>query len=222
MYAQIEYEFKKNSKTHNSRVLFGLLVLLYIFVTLIIIINAEDHEFFELIYVVCVISEAILFCIACYVFMYFMGVDKSERSLKSFFKIGYTLQEYQDKIHNNDIELLKVILEEYNINTRPKVEEAIRHYQCLLPRKVVQPGQLISILAFVISMIALFLNEIIIKSKENISFIVLILLTTTALYALVRFVGNNVIRVFGKDAFYARIEDSLSEIFMSYYLKKKE
>ena len=74
MYAQIEYEFKKNSQTHNSRVLFGLLVLLYIFVTLIIIINAKDHEFFELIYVVCVISGAILFCIACYIFMYLQNL----------------------------------------------------------------------------------------------------------------------------------------------------
>ena len=39
-------------------------------------------------------------------------------------------------------------------------------------------------------------------------------------YAVIRLIEKNIFRVFGKDALYTRIEDSLSEIFMTYCLKK--
>ena len=99
------------------------------------------------------------------------------------------------------------------INTRPKVEEAIRHYQCLLPKRVSQTGQLLSILAFVISTLALLTSETVLQSVENVSFILGIILTVVIIYIAVRLIEKNIFRIFGKDALYTRIEDSLAEIF---------
>ena len=53
-------------------------------------------------------------------------------------------------------------------------------------------------------------------------FIAGILFTVIIIYTMVRLIEKNIFRIFGKDALYMRIEDSLSEIFMIYYLKKEE
>ena len=103
---------------------------------------------------------------------------------------------------------------------KEKIDKKIKHYQCLLPRKISQTGQLLSILAFVISTLALLVSETVIASAENVGFILGIILTVIIVYAVIRLIEKNIFRVFGKDALYTRIEDSLSEIFMTYYLKK--
>ena len=152
--------------------------------------------------------------------MFFIGLTKDKRTIKAFFSIVETIQAYQNKLHDEDIKILKAILEEHKINTRPKIKEAIKHYQCLLPRKILQTGQFFSFLAFVISTLALLVSETVIASAENVGFILGIILTVIIVYAVISLIEKNIFRVFGKDALYTRIEDSLSQIFMNYYLKK--
>ena len=100
------------------------------------------------------------------------------------------------------------------------MEEIIKHYQCILPRKVEQSGQLLSILAFVISVLALLLSETVIKSAENIAGAIIILVMVALLYLIAQSFNRNVLKVFSKDSLYERIESSLAEIFMIWYLKK--
>ena len=220
MYLQIENKFKKNSKIRISQLLFiaGVLLIAIICSMISKLIKSEENywDFYALILLI----GSFVFYVICYVFMFFIGLTKDKRTIKAFFSIGETIQAYQNRLHEEDIKILKAILEEHKINTRPKIEEAIKHYQCLLPRKISQTGQLLSILAFVISTLALLVSETVIASAENVGFILGIIFMITIFYALVRFIEKNIFRVFGKDAFYTRIEDSLSEIFMTYYLKK--
>ena len=219
MYLQIENKFKKNSKIRTSQLLFifGALLLAITCSILLNLIKSEENYwgFYALILLIgSFVSYAI-----CHVFMFFIGLTKDKRTIKAFFSIE-TIQAYQNRLHNEDIKILKAILEEHKINTRPKIEEAIKHYQCLLPRKISQTGQLLSILAFVISTLALLVSETVIASAENVGFIVGIIFAVIIIYTVIRLIENNIFRMFGKDALYTRIEDSLSEIFMTYYLKK--
>ena len=220
MYLQIENKFKKNSKIRTSQSLFivGALLLTIICSMLLNLIKSEENYWG--IYALILLIGSFVFYVICYVFMFFIGLTKDKRTIKAFFSISETIQAYQNRLHDEDIKILKEILEEHKINTRPKIEEAIKHYQCLLPRKISQTGQLLSILAFVISTLALLVSETVIASAENVGFILGIILTVIIVYAVIRLIEENIFRVFGKDALYTRIEDSLSEIFMTYYLKK--
>ncbi len=220
MYLQIENEFKNNSKTLASQLLLILGAFLFSCVCTIFLNAVVKKGYGENIYALILFGGMFIFYVICYVFVFFKGLKKEQRTVKAFFKVSATIRAYQNKIHSDDIKILKEILEKHKINTRPKVEEAIRHYQCLLPRKVSQSGQLLSILAFVISVLALLVTETVMQSVENVGFILGIILTVILIYALVRLIEKNIFRSFGKDALYTRIEDSLSEIFMTYYLKK--
>lgn len=222
MYLQIEEEFKKQSKTRNAQVLFVLGTILLALICTMLLDKIAEKNNYKICYAIILLIGAFVFYTICYIFMFVVGLSKKQRSFKQFFKIKDTIHSYQGKLHSDDIKILQGILKNHKINTRPKIEEAIKHYQCLLPRKVSQPGQLLTILAFVISTLALFASETVISSTENIQFIAGILFTVIIIYAMVRLIEKNIFRVFGKDALYMRIEDSLSEIFMTYYLKKEE
>ena len=222
MYLQIEEEFKKQSKTRNAQVLFVLGTFLLALICTMLLNKIAGIDNYEIAYTIILLLGLFIFYTICYIFMFVIGLCKKQRSFEQFFKIKDTICTYQEKLHNDDIKILQGILKNHKINTRPKVEEAIRHYQCLLPRKVSQPGQLLTILAFVISTLALLFSETVISSTENVQFIGGIIFTIIIIYAVVRMIEKNIFRIFGKDVLYMRIEDSLSEIFMTYYLKKDE
>lgn len=220
MYLQIENEFKENSRIRSSQILFIVGAILFVLINSSFLDQIRASNFTNEYYLLVFLGDTFLFYFICYLFVFFKGTDKRYRSVKNFISVHKTIHAYQDKLHEKDISILKEILQDYNIDTRPKVEEAIRHYQCLLPRKVSQTGQLLSILALVVSILALLVSEMVSQSVENVEFILGIILTVIIIYIVVRLIEKNVFRIFGKDALYTRIEDSLSEIFMTYYLKK--
>ena len=125
-------------------------------------------------------------------------------------------------MHTEDIKTLRNILKSYNINTRPKVQETIRHYQCLLPRKIIAEGQLLTILALVISIIALLFSEPFATSEANMEIFFIILLMVIISYLIIQFIAKDILKIFSKEALYTRLEASLSEILMTYYSKKEE
>lgn len=221
MYLQIEDTFKKNSKIRASQVLFvvGALLFALIYVKPLDLVAKEENNGW--LYATILVLGILFFYFICYIYIFFKGLPNEQRNIKRFFNVIGTIDNYRDTLHTDDIKILKEILEEHKIDTRPKVEEAIRHYQCLLPRKVLPTGRLISILALVISTLALLVNETVLKSTENIKYILEIIFAVILFYALICLVEKTIFRVFGKSALYTRIEESLSEIFMTYYLKKE-
>lgn len=220
MYSIIENEFTRNSMTRASQLLLVLgSILLSLICTFITELLAKDKNLASVYLCVLLIGE-IIFYVICYIYIFIKGTKKKQRTIKTFFQIRQTIQDYKKIIHDIDIELLNEILKDFKINTRPKIEEAIRHYQCLLPRRVKQSGQLMSLLALAISFLALLSSEPILNSLESASFIIGVLLTVVIMYLFAKWINDNVFRAFSKEMLYIRIEESLSEIFMCYYKKK--
>ena len=221
MYLQIENEFKKESRFLKQNLVLTLSSVVLIAV-LIAIYNITEEKNGIAVAIVCFFIGLFLMWITFYAIIYFKHVNKEKRSFCAFFRFSTTLHTYQEKIHNEDIQTLKQILKKHKIDTRPKLEEVIKHYQCVFPRKVEQSGQLLSILAFVISVLALLLSETVMKSAENIAGVILILSMVALLYLIAQSFNRNVLKVFSKESLYERIESSLAEIFMIWYLKKED
>ena len=107
MYLQIENEFKKNSKTRTSQLLFvvGVVILSIICTTILDIIKVAEN--YASVYAVILLVGMFIFYIICYVIMFFIGISKGKRTIKSFFQIQTTIQAYQKRIHDEDIKILK-------------------------------------------------------------------------------------------------------------------
>ena len=226
MYLQIEEEFKQQSEYRNNQILIFLVSIIF-FVGLYYACNPlygkiyynKSIEFLDILYPVLTIF---LFFATCYVYIFIRVKKCFSLHLKDFFNISQILNKHQEFMHKEDIKALQDILKSHSINTRPKVQEAIRHYQCLLPRKVISNGQLLAILAFATSIIALLFSEPFLHSDSSLDIILFILTIVTIFYLIIQFVSTNILKIFSKDALYTRLEASLSEIFMTYYLKKED
>ena len=219
MYLQIENEFRQKSRFLKQNLIL-ILCSVALVTVLIAVYNIAEEKNRIAVVIVGFFIGLFLMWITFYAIIYFKHVNKEKKSFCAFFRFSTTLHTYQEKIHNEDIQTLKQILKKHKIDTRPKLEEVIKHYQCVLPRKVEQSGQLLSILAFVISVLALLLSETVIKSAENISGVILILVMVVLLYLIAQSFKRNVLKVFSKESLYERIESSLAEIFMIWYLKE--
>lgn len=220
MYSQIENEFKDKSKLRLSQILFVMYTI--IFSILCMFFLWKIIELPDICIVFFIVVAIVVFFMGCYIFMFFKAITKKQRSIKIFLKVFTILNEYDKKIHDDDIKILRDILKKHNIDSQYKMEEAIRHYQCILPRRVSQSGITLSIFSIVVAVIALFTNETIIASSENIVFLIAFLLIAIMILIILSLIVDCVYRFFGRDALYIRLEDSLSEIFMQEYIKNTE
>ena len=219
MYLRIEKEFKKKSKNRRSQLLFVLGVFVYSTILSIVIAFFVGLDKNIGTYLLIMTGSLIPFFIGCYIVI-LVRIGKIEKiSFKKILDIDENKNKYHQIIHEEDIKILSEILKENNVNTRPKVQEVIRHYQCLLPRKIISSGQLLAILAFTISVMALLFSEPIMASIGNMQVVLGILLSVIIIYAAIRIMEKNYFRCFGNNELYIRLEASLSEIFMDYYLK---
>ena len=224
MYLQIEEEFKEQSEYRNNRILLFLVSLIFSVVGYYAcnplyekIYYNDSIRFLDILYPVLAFT---LFFGVCYIYIFIRGQKYFSLRLKDFFKINQVLNKYQEFMHEEDIKALQDILKSHSINTRPKVQEAIRHYQCLLPTKIMSNGQLLTILAFSISIITLLFSEPFLHSNSNVEILVALLIGIIVFYWIIQFIAKNILKVFSKDALYTRMEISLSEIFMTYYSKR--
>ena len=222
MYLKIEKEFKKKSKNRKSQLLFVLGVFVYSTILSIVITFFVGLEKNIGTYLLIMTGSVIPFFIGCYIVI-LVKIGRVEKiSFINIFDVDENKNKYHQIIHEEDIKILSGILKENNINTRPKVQETIRHYQCLLPRKIISSGQLLAILAFTISVMALLFSEPIMASIDNVQVVIEIILSVIIIYMVIKLIEKNYFRCFGNDALYTRLEASLSEIFMDYYLKDEE
>ena len=160
------------------------------------------------------ILYGVVFYIGVYVFVITKVCKLEGFSWKNIMDIERNTKLYQIRTHDKDIELLKDILKEHNINTRPKQLEAIRHYQALIPRNIVGGSSFISVLAFSISIIALILDDKVYYNEENLKSIFAFLFVVSLIYLIFYFLNKNIFRLFGSAELYKRLESSISEIYM--------
>lgn len=210
MYLKIEKEFKKKSLLRISQTAyFGIYFLLSLPVIWFCMKYVDDDRVWlgPLLY-------GITFYIGVYTFVIAKVCKSEDFCWKNIMDIESNTKLYQIQTHDKDIKLLKDILKEHNINTRPKQLEAIRHYQALIPRNVVGGGSFISVLAFAISIIALILDDKVYYNEENLKFIFTFLFVVSLIYLIFYLLNKNIFKLFGSAELYKRLESSISEIYM--------
>lgn len=117
-----------------------------------------------------------------------------------------------------DTFILNPIIEEFGINTRPRIQEAIRHYQFLLQRKTKANFTAVPIISVVVSVIGIIVSYF--KSGPD-SVIPCIILMSVAIIVVIivcfaiQKIYKDCIYCLTEYAIYERIEAALSEIWMT-------
>lgn len=226
MYLRIEKEFKKKSKHRKTQLRF--VIGAFTFATILsllfspALLSMIENNKIDGKYIWFVILGMLPFLLICHIYMVWNVRNHAKLSIKNIFDFDFIKEQYQEMIHKEDLKVLCQILKDNHINSRPKVQETIRHYQCLLPRKFSASGTLLSILAFAVSTMALIFSESVWSSATTLAVIIVIVLAIILIYGMIIAIDKFYFRALGKDALYTRMEASLSEIFMTYYLKKEE
>ena len=210
MYLKIEEEFKKKSLLRRSQIaFFSIYFLLAILVAWICMKYVDDNRIW-----LYIILYGVVFYIGVYVFIITKVCKSEDFHWKNIMDIEINTKLYQIQTHDKDIEILKIILKEHNVNTRPKQLEAIRHYQALIPRNIIGGSSFISVLAFAISIIALILDDKVYYNEENLKFIFTFLFVVSLIYLIFYLFNKNIFKLFGSAELYKRLESSISEIYM--------
>ena len=210
MYLKIEEEFKKKSLLRRSQIaFFSIYFLLAILLAWICMKYVDDNRIW-----LYIILYGVVFYIGVYVFVSAKVCKSEDFHWKNVMDIEINTKLYQIQTHDKDIEILKIILKEHNVNTRPKQLEAIRHYQALIPRNIIGGSSFISVLAFAISILALILDDKVYYNEENLKFIFTFLFVVSLIYLIFYFLNKNIFKLFGSAELYKRLESSISEIYM--------
>ena len=210
MYLKIEEEFKKKSLLRRSQIAFlGIYFLLAFLLAWFCMKYVADNRIW-----LYILLYGVAFYIGVYIFIITKVCKSEDFHWKNIMDIEINTKLYQMQTHDKDIEILKIILKEHNVNTRPKQLEAIRHYQALIPRNIIGGGSFISVLAFAISIIALILDDKVYYNEENLKFIFTFLLAVSIIYLIFYLLNKNIFKLFGSAELYKRLESSISEIYM--------
>ena len=209
MYSKIEKDFKayEQSSTLDWIIIISLIISIPVFA--IILWNATwiAYVIMTLIY-----SSVILVSAYLWVFFYLRKYSKDKTPWRSFLKFVSNTKKYQKLLHDNDINLLKEILDENKVNTKEKRLIAIQHYQSLIPRNINSGGTALSILAFAVSVLALILNE---TFLDNIKVAIVIFVLIVMICFLAHMVNKHILQSFGKVELYKRLENSITEIYIN-------
>ena len=217
MYIQIENEFKIGSKERANSIIFILVTVIIAIITTLPFAKTDAPIW---LFLVVGLAEGVFLYVGSYIYM-FATVKKDKKVINDekdkvdFFNIDSVVDLYKKIVHRRDLDLLFNITKKYHIDTTEKLQEAIRHYQNLLPRKVVSGGTWMSIFALGVS-IAAFIT---VKSQTSITahleVLVAVWITLGLLYLAFKVIGQELLQRFGKHAMYERLEAALSELYFT-------
>ena len=220
MYNQISEKFKKESKITNFYgAFFAMPLLVVLILAMIVGFSKWDPMSSFYSYIILLLSFVIGTILFLYIFILFLLKKEKQFKWKNIWRIKSNIQMLMKAMHQKDIELLINILKSQGVNTRPKVLEILRHYQCLLPRRTVAGTQIISICALIISMIALFFQDKVFYSQETAIAVTAIIFGSILIYIILWWANKNILRVLGEDALIERIEMAVSEIWIKSLIK---
>lgn len=209
MYHIIETEFKKNS-WHKRDMTFILILSISYTVLSIFLSVILDSIWYSYGLTLVIIPVQ-------YTYIFFL-VKKNCKTKVNYWKFKETIQLYIVERKSRDAKLLAEICKKNSINTRPKVLEAIRHYQTLVPRNIIGSGVFLSLVAIIISIVAFSFDDNTISS-ERFQFMLSIFLLVGILYAFFKLTVEQFASSFGNKALYRRMEDTLSSIYFQSIIK---
>ena len=230
MYNRIERDFKVKSNYHKAQISYIIVFLVMLALICIAIfgllfqfntpasVDAFINEFGYMLLIE--VIALIIFYLLIYIYM----IIKTRKNENFSFIIALSdhkaiIDLFWEQIYQEDIQILIKILKENSINTRPKVLEAVKHYQTLIPVKLENSIQILSVLALAISIVAFIFDDKIFYSMENLAIAFIFIILITILYLAFCSYNNKLIKMFGKSELYRRLELSLSEIYMRSLIK---
>lgn len=210
MYNKIEEEFAKRSwyKEHTRFILIVLIVSFIVSMGLIVLGKLLWA------YLLSLLSFPIH-----YTYIYSSLKKHRSKLVKPFCHIKANLKLYSKERKAFDIQLLIEICKSSNIDTRPKVLEAIRHYQVLIPRNIIGSGVFLSLVALIFSIITLSLDSNNYFSSERLGFNLSILLFIGLFYCFYKFVYDQYSSIYSSKAFIIRMEGLLTTIYFQSLIK---
>ena len=216
MYSKIEKEFIEGSVTRKYRkyYTFGSVILIgsLVFIATKVIDNIDYLSLISLSF-----SGWLLFSLICYFVILYVLIKNEKIEFKDFLRINENRYKYNELIHSKDILILIDILKNNGINTRHKAGEALRHYQCIIPRNVVSQNQFTNIMALTISILAFFCSDMVFNSFEIVKLSFMIILFVAMSYFMVRIIDMYFFRFFGTIELYKKLELLISEIYIKHY-----
>jgi len=219
LYLSIEQQFRKLSNVLKNQIIFLLFVFLVVIVETLIVCF-----FFPSLkgcFIVAICGD-ILFFFCCYLYIVISNWNIIKKNRWKIFDIGYNISEYDRRLQQKDLVILKELLKENKVNTRTEIQELIRHYQCLLPRTIQRSGVTLSIFALVVSIWSLIYKESTDNALHNLFLIIVVSISILIVYGLSLSIYNKWFKIFGNAALYSRLEAALTEIYVNTPIAKRK
>lgn len=211
MYPRIEIDFKARSRYKKDTT---FIVITYIGYTILalVLISALDNSIYSYL-------ASILILIAVYLYTFWNLKKIDNKSIVKFWNFRQTIRSYVNARNEADLKLLISICKENSIDTRPKILEALRHYQLLVPRNIIGSGVFLSLAAIIISMFAFVYDESSGVSSERLQFMFSAVLIIALLYWSYKAASKQILSIYGSVAFFKSMEDMLSTIYFKSLIK---
>ena len=222
MYSQIFQKFNSKLTDRKLDVQINIITSIFsiIIITSIIMLSIFTKSWIAIL--LCDLSLLICLFLAIYIAVFESVNKKIKINAKDFFnmkKIFNLLGTAQPK----DTEILIEILKETEINTRPKVQEAIRYFQNILIRKTHKGIDFLPILSIAISIMGIATSSLVVASTKDwlfffIVFTVFVILSL-CICIFAKMIYKTAYYSTSEYAVYERIEIALSEIWMKQLIK---
>lgn len=217
MYKKIENEFIKKSYYKKTEI-FILLISILVVVSYVI-----GSKFTYNNIVLQLILSAIILLINITVFYLYILFNLNrykEDGKNKIFSFRKNVAEYKQYIHDEDLVLLAIILEQNEINNSKKLEDVLQHYRTITSRNIKKTSDLLGYISLVISLIALFSTDFFTDNIINVGYAITFVILAIMLYWIISSIASIMSLMFGKAELYSRIENTLSEIYIKDFIKK--
>ena len=214
MYLKIEEKFIQESKLRMSQLLFVLFLLLSSTIYCLLL-----YDWIISNCLLAITIMAIAFYSIVYLFVvFYLKVSKKRLPLRKLWNVPNVIEMYKQNMHEQDIKILRKILNDNNVKSKENIKEVMHHYRALLPRNIKSHSAWLSVAAFAISVIAFLLNDTFLQSNEYTEYLKIggmIFFSILLVYAVFLMLNASVFQMFGKDELYKRLEASITEIYIN-------
>lgn len=205
MYSRLENEFKSRSwyKRDTNFIIILYVVSLVIFFSIALILGSIWYSY----------GATVIILVALYGYAFIiLHREQANKNIK-FHAIKTVIHTYIKTRKEAELLLLVKVCKENSINTRPKILEAIKHYQVLVPRNIIGSGVFLSLVAMILSIFAFAYDESNALSSSRLQFMFSVFFLVSILYGFFKYTSDQILSIFGMKAFYKRMEDLLSTIY---------
>ena len=215
MYKEIENKFKSHESNHNNKCVFIICFTFYIIIAIVMTKLIGNNVF-------TIIVPLLIFFLLMYSYMVWIHLkDRRYKKMKwhYIFRMKRIIELNKKKQRKKDKKLLIKLLKQNGVNTAQKVKTVLEHYRVLIPRNTNNRMQLISIMAFFISILAFFYDSNIkVAIEKLLSSLIVIFLVLIGCFICYLY-KKEILGPFNKIGLYLKIEDLLTEIYINSEIK---